>query len=71
MMSAFNTIQLELERLILLRETIQSIGVDEDESANFDQLNNKISEHEHAIQIIVRESQREQRLANAFNRLAH
>ena len=72
MMTAFDTLTLELERLILLKQSIELAGVSEEESESFLALTNKISDHEHAIQVIVRESQRERRvLESGLTRLAH
>jgi len=61
MYAAFNTLQLELERLILLRESISTSGQADKELTKLDELDRKIYSHEKAIKVIVRINQSERR----------
>jgi hypothetical protein len=63
MYAAFNTLQLELERLIILRESITSSGQAGNEVTKLSELDRKIYSHEKAIKVINREHQEETRIA--------
>ena len=67
MYSAFNTLQLELERLCLLRESIEDSGQADKELLKLTQLDNKITSHEKAIQLLIRHNQAEARQANKLH----
>jgi len=54
MYAAFNTLQLELERLIILLDSVEKSGQAANESTKIDELKRKIYSHEKAIKIIVR-----------------
>ncbi len=67
MYAAFNTLQLELERLILLRESITISGQATKYQDKLHELNNKIYSHEKAIALLVCNNQDSIRLkANAL-----
>lgn len=57
MYAAFNTLQLELERLIILRESISQSGQADNELTKLAELDRKIYSHEKAIKVINREHQ--------------
>jgi len=57
MYAAFNTLQLELERLLLLQQSIESSGQADVESQQLIRLSIKIRSHERAIKLINREHQ--------------
>jgi len=59
MYAAFNTLQLELERLIILLDSIEKSGQAANESTKIDELKRKIYSHEKAIKVINREHQAE------------
>jgi len=58
MYAAFNTLQLELERLIILLDSIEKSGQADNESTKIAELKRKIYSHEKAIKVINREHQR-------------
>ena len=60
MYAAFNTLQLELERLIILRDSINNSGQAAFESTKLAELDRKIFSHEKAIKVINRVHQAEQ-----------
>ena len=57
MYSAFNTLQLELERLTLLRESMERSPSGKLELSKLDDLDLKIYQHDQAIQLLVRTNQ--------------
>ena len=58
MYAAFNTLQLELERLIILLDSVEKSGQAAAESTKIAELKRKIYSHEKAIKVINREHQR-------------
>jgi hypothetical protein len=64
MYAAFNTLQLELERLIILLDSMESSGQAANESVKIEELKRKIYSHEKAIKLINREHQAEHRLTD-------
>jgi len=62
MYAAFNTLQLELERLLLLQQSIEASGQAAQESHKLLKLSIKIRSHEQAIKLINAAHQQEQRL---------
>ena len=69
MYSAFNTLQLELERLLLLRDSITNSGIAHTHQDKLADLNNKIYSHEKAISLINRQHQIEVRIQARINRI--
>ena len=61
MYAAFNTLKLELERLLLLRESITISGQACTHKQKLHELNLKIYSHEKAVRLIVTQHQVEQR----------
>jgi len=61
MYAAFNTLQLELERLLLLQQSIEQSGQAAQESYKLLRLSIKIRSHERAIKLINAAHQQEQR----------
>jgi len=57
MYAAFNTLQLELERLTLLRESMERSPSGQHEVQKLKELDIKILDHEQAIKVLVRENQ--------------
>jgi len=59
--SAFNTLKLELERLILLRESITISGIASlpDSKQKLHTLNKQIYSHEQAVALLLSQHQRE------------
>ena len=60
MYAAFNTLKLELERLLLLRDSITISGRASIEKTKLHQLNLKIYSHERAIKMVVNQHKLEQ-----------
>ena len=60
MYAAFNTLQLELERLIILLDSVEKSGQAKNEQTKIDELKRKIYSHEKAIKVINREHQAQQ-----------
>lgn len=57
MYAAFNTLQLELERLIILLDSVEKSGQAQNEQTKIDELKRKIYAHEKAIKLLNREHQ--------------
>lgn len=66
MYAAFNTLQLELERLCLLRESMENSLCGQRELSKLQVLDSKIASHEKAVQLLVRYNQA---APNAENKL--
>jgi len=64
MYAAFNTLQLELERLIILKESMECSPSGMHEVDKLGELDRKIHSHEKAIKVLNRVHQEEQRQAN-------
>ncbi len=62
MYAAFNTLQLELERLILLRESITISGQASKNKDKLHELNNKIYSHEKGLALLIRSNQDDVRI---------
>jgi len=59
MYAAFNTLQLELERLIILRDSIAKSGQASTNLLKLTELDRKIYSHEKAIALLIRTHQAE------------
>jgi len=59
MYAAFNTLQLELERLIILKDSIAKSGQAKNELIQLTELDRKIYSHEKAIKVLIRTHQAE------------
>ena len=57
MYAAFNTLQLELERLIILLDSMEKSPSGQQEPAKIEELKRKIYSHEKAITLLNREHQ--------------